>query len=108
MGRSAQPRFNRTDLVRGAVGFVVSVLGLVVAGWILPGIGFDGLLPVVLVALVMAVAGLVVRPVMVAIATPLGWLGVGSMGWPAPGCGVHRRASRIRRDNRRDRRPPCR
>jgi uncharacterized membrane protein YvlD (DUF360 family) len=75
MGRSAQPRFNRTDLVRGAVGFVVSVLGLVVAGLLLPGIGFDGLLPVVLVALVMALAGLVVRPVLVAIATPLGWLG---------------------------------
>lgn len=75
MGRSAQPRFTRTDLVRGAVGFVVSVLGLLVAGLLLPGIGFDGLLPVVLVALVMAVAGLVVRPVLVAIATPLGWLG---------------------------------
>lgn len=75
MGRSAQPRFTRTDLVRGAVGFVVSVLGLAVAGWLLPGIGFDGLLPIVLVALVMAVAGLVVRPVLVAVATPLGWLG---------------------------------
>jgi uncharacterized membrane protein YvlD (DUF360 family) len=75
MGRSAPSRLNRTDLVRGAVGFVVTVLGLAVAGWLLPGIGFDGLLPVVLVALVMAVAGLVVRPVLVAIATPLGWLG---------------------------------
>ncbi len=75
MGTSAQSRLNRTDLVRGAVGFAVSVLGLAVAGWLLPGIGFDGLLPIVLVAIVMAVAGLVVRPVLVAIATPLGWFG---------------------------------
>lgn len=53
----------------------MSVLGLALAGLLLPGLGFDGLLPIALVAIVMALAGLVVRPLLVAIATPLGWLG---------------------------------
>lgn len=75
MDRSARAGFDRTDATRAVVALAVSSLGLALAGWVLPGIAFDGLLPVVLVALVMAVAGLVVRPVLVAVATPLGWLG---------------------------------
>ncbi|HWS58674.1 MAG TPA: phage holin family protein, partial [Actinotalea sp.] len=66
---------DRTDLARAGIAFVAGVLGLAVAGLVLPGIGFDGLLPVVLVALVMALAGLVVRPLLVAVAPPLGWVG---------------------------------
>lgn len=75
MGRAGQPRLDRTDLARSGVSFVVSVLGLALAGLLLPGLGFDGLLPIALVAIVMALAGLVVRPLLAAIATPLGWLG---------------------------------
>ena len=75
MDRSTAFGFDRGDATRAVVALAVSSLGLALAGWILPGIAFDGWLPVVLVALVMAVAGLVVRPVLVAVATPLGWLG---------------------------------
>ena len=67
--------FTRSDVWRAVLGLVVSSLGLALAGWVLPGIAFDGLWPIVLVALVMAVLGLVFRPVLVAIATPLGMVG---------------------------------
>ena len=75
MDRSSPPRFERTDLVRALVALLVSSVGIAIAAWILPGISFDGAWPVLLVALVMAVVGLVIRPVLVAIATPLGMIG---------------------------------
>ena len=75
MATSPLAGFDRTDLVRAVVNLAVSSIGLAVAGWLLPGLAFDSALAVVLVALVLGVAGLVVRPVLVAIATPLGMLG---------------------------------
>src|SRR6478735_349309 len=75
MGRFESSGFHRSDVVRGGVALLVSSVGLALAGWILPGIAFDGWWPVVLVALVMAVVGLVIRPVLIAIATPLGMVG---------------------------------
>ncbi len=75
MRRSWLAGFDRSDVGRGVVALGATSLGLALAGWILPGLSFDGLWPVVLVALVMAVVGLVVRPVLVALATPLGMLG---------------------------------
>ena len=75
MRRSWLAGFDRSDVGRAVVALVASSLGLGLAGWILPGLSFDGWWPVVLVALVMALVGLVVRPVLVALATPLGMLG---------------------------------
>jgi uncharacterized membrane protein YvlD (DUF360 family) len=75
MGRPVSSGFNRSDVVRGAVALLVTSVGLALAGWILPGIAFDGWWPVVLVALAMAAVGLVIRPLLVAIATPFGMLG---------------------------------
>ena len=75
MRRSWLAGFDRSDVGRAVVALVASSLGLGLAGWILPGLSFDGWGPVVLVALVMALVGLVVRPVLVALATPLGMLG---------------------------------
>jgi len=66
---------DRTDAVRALVALVLSSAGLALAGWLLPGIAFDGVWPVVVVAVVMAVVGLVVRPVLVALATPVGMVG---------------------------------
>ena len=67
--------FDRSDVWRAVLALVASSLGLALAGWVLPGITFDGAWPVVLVALVMAVLGLLFRPVLVAVATPLGMVG---------------------------------
>ena len=75
MARSALDGFERSDVVRAVLALLASSIGFALAGWILPGLDFDGWEPVVLTALVMAVAGLVIRPVLVAIATPLGWAG---------------------------------
>ena len=55
MGRSVRTGFDRSDVWRGVVALLASIVGLALAGWILPGIDFDGWWPVVLVALVMAV-----------------------------------------------------
>ena len=65
----------KSDVWRAVVALLASTVGLALAGWILPGIAFDGWWPVVLVALVMAVVGLVIRPVLVALATPFGMVG---------------------------------
>jgi uncharacterized membrane protein YvlD (DUF360 family) len=75
MSRSLPAGFDRSDVGRALVALLATSVGLGLAGWILPGIAFDGAWPVVLVALVMAVVGLVIRPVLVAIATPLGMVG---------------------------------
>jgi uncharacterized membrane protein YvlD (DUF360 family) len=75
MGRSVRTGFDRSDVWRGIVALLASIVGLALAGWILPGIDFDGVWPVVVVALVMAVVGLVIRPVLVALATPFGMVG---------------------------------
>lgn len=75
MGRSGRARLSRSDVIRAVMALLLSSVGLALAAWILPGLGFDGVWPVVLVALVMAVVGLVIRPVLVAIATPLGMVG---------------------------------
>src|SRR4051795_10989569 len=75
MGRPWSVGFDRSDLWRGLVALLASSAGLALAGWILRGISFDGWWPVVLVALVMAVVGLVIRPVLVTLATPLGMVG---------------------------------
>ena len=75
MDRSGRARLSRSDVIRAVMALLLSSVGLALAAWILPGLGFDGVWPVVLVALVMAVVGLVIRPVLVAIATPLGMVG---------------------------------
>ena len=75
MGRSLLAGFDRSDVWRAIVALLASSVGLGLAGWILPGIAFDGWWPVLLVALVMAVVGLVIRPVLVALATPFGMVG---------------------------------
>jgi uncharacterized membrane protein YvlD (DUF360 family) len=75
MGRPWSVGFDRSDLWRGLVALLASSAGLGLAGWILRGISFDGVWPVVAVALVMAVVGLVIRPVLVTLATPLGMVG---------------------------------
>ena len=66
---------NRSDIMRAVVALVLSSAGLALAAWILPGLGFDGVLPVIVVAVVVAAIGLVIRPLLVAIATPLGMVG---------------------------------
>jgi len=75
MGRSWFAGFDRSDVGRALVALVASSVGLGLAGWILPDLAFDGVGPVVVVAVVMAVVGLVIRPVLVALATPLGMVG---------------------------------
>ena len=75
MGRSWFAGLDRSDVGRALVALAATSAGLGLAGVILPGLDFDGSWPVVLVALVMAVVGLVIRPVLVAIATPLGMVG---------------------------------
>ena len=75
MDWSGRARLNRSDGIRAVAALLLSSVGLALAGWILPGLTFDGVWPILLVALVMAVVGLVIRPVLVAIATPLGMVG---------------------------------
>src|SRR6478609_1682912 len=75
MSRPVLAGFDRSDVGRAIVALLASTVGLALSGWILPGISFDGWWPIVLVALVMAVVGLVVRPVLVALATPFGMVG---------------------------------
>jgi uncharacterized membrane protein YvlD (DUF360 family) len=75
MGRSLLAGFDRSDVGRAVLALLASSIGFGLAGWLLPGIAFDGWMPVLLTALVMAVAGLVIRPVLVTVATPLGWAG---------------------------------
>ena len=75
MGRSLLAGFDRSDVGRAVLALLASSIGFGLAGWLLPGIAFDGWMPVLLTALIMAVAGLVIRPVLVAVATPLGWAG---------------------------------
>lgn len=73
--RPRPARFQRGDLGRALAAFVAAVLGLAVATWMLPGVTIDGVGPLLLVALVVAVVGAVLRPVLVALATWLGWPG---------------------------------
>jgi uncharacterized membrane protein YvlD (DUF360 family) len=75
MVRPGPARLRRSDVIRSVVALLLSSAGLALAAWILPGLGFDGVLPVLLVAVVMAVVGLVIRPLLVAVATPLGMAG---------------------------------
>src|SRR6478609_1955805 len=75
MGRSVLAGFDRSDVWRAIVALLASSVGLGLAGWILPGLRFDGWWQVVLVALVMALVGLVIRPLLVALATPFGMVG---------------------------------
>ena len=75
MVRPGPARLSRSDVIRSVVALLLSSAGLALAAWILPGLGFDGVLPVLLVAVVMAVVGLVIRPLLVAVATPLGMAG---------------------------------
>jgi uncharacterized membrane protein YvlD (DUF360 family) len=69
----AHPR--ASDLLRGLVTLLAAVLGLALADWLLAGITIDGPEPLLLVALALAVIGAVLRPVLVAVATLLGWPG---------------------------------
>lgn len=75
MGRSRFDGFDRSDVWRAVLALLASSIGFGLAGWLLPGIAFDGWMPVLLTALVMALAGLVIRPVLVSLATPLGMAG---------------------------------
>jgi uncharacterized membrane protein YvlD (DUF360 family) len=69
----AQPRW--ADVVRGLVALVAAALGLALADRVLPDLTIDGLVPLLLVALALAVLGGLLRPALVALATLLGWPG---------------------------------
>lgn len=68
-------RLRAGDALRALVSLIAAAVALGVAGWILPNLSFDSWTVVVAVACVLAVAGLVLRPVLVAIASALGWVG---------------------------------
>ena len=69
----ARPR--GSDLVRGLVALVASALGLALADLVLGDLTIDGIGPLLLLALAMAVVGAFLRPALVALATLLGWPG---------------------------------
>lgn len=68
-------RLTTGDLGRAAAAVTATALGLALSGAVLPGLSFDSWWVVAGVALVLSVVGLVLRPVLVAVATPLGWPG---------------------------------
>ncbi len=63
------------DVLRAAASLVATLLGLWISALLLPGLTFDGWPAVLLVALTLGAAGLVLRPVLVVVLTPLGWAG---------------------------------
>jgi uncharacterized membrane protein YvlD (DUF360 family) len=69
----ARPR--GSDLVRGLVALVASASGLALADLALGDLTIDGIGPLLLLALAMAVVGAFLRPALVALATLLGWPG---------------------------------
>jgi len=69
----ARPRWS--DVARGLGVLVASALGLALADLVLEDLTIDGLGPLLLVALALAVLGALLRPVLVALATLLGWPG---------------------------------
>ena len=77
--RSRQPlparRVTRADLVRGLVAFVASLVGLAVADAALDGLRLDGWAALLVVAFLLALVGALLRPVLVSLATLLGWPG---------------------------------
>jgi uncharacterized membrane protein YeaQ/YmgE (transglycosylase-associated protein family) len=65
----------RDDLTGALASLVAGIVGLWLAGWLLPGLTIDGWLWLVAGALALAVAGAVFQPVLVWLATTLGWVG---------------------------------
>ena len=74
-GRRPSIRPHRGDLVRGAAGLLAGILGLAVADLLLEGLTIDGIGQLVLAALALGVVGWLLRPLLVAAATVLGWPG---------------------------------
>ena len=67
-------------LVRGAVLLVVDALSLAAASWIMPGLNFQAVsasprwVVIVAAAVLLAIVNLLIRPIILLIAKPLGWL----------------------------------
>ncbi len=64
-----------SDVVGGLVALVTSALGFAVANAVLDDLTISGPGPLLLLALALAIVGTVLRPVLVALATMLGWPG---------------------------------
>ena len=67
-------------LLRGAVLWVVDALSLAAASWIMPGLNFQAVgasprwVVIVAAALLLAIVNLLIRPIILLIARPLGWI----------------------------------
>lgn len=67
-------------LVRLAIVWVINAISLAGAAWLLPGMSFDSVaatpqwVVVVAAALVLAVVNLLLRPIVLVLARPLGWI----------------------------------
>lgn len=64
-----------SDLLRGLLALLASAVGIAFADWVLPDVEVAGLWSLLLVAIVLAVVGALLRPALVALATVLGWVG---------------------------------
>jgi uncharacterized membrane protein YvlD (DUF360 family) len=72
-------RIRLTDLLRLVVAWLVSAAALGVAVRLLPGVEATGFLPLLGVAAVTGLVGMLIRPVLVELAAVIGWLAVGAM-----------------------------
>lgn len=80
MDRPATPaprsrRLRRGDLGRALLGLAGATLGLVIASWILPGFDVHGIEEALVVAVLVAVSGAVLRVLLVEGAVLVGWVG---------------------------------
>ena len=73
--RPSKWRLSIGDLGRFAVGLVASTLGLQLADWLLPRFDVGGWERAFVAALLIAMLSALLRPVLVALATRLGWVG---------------------------------
>lgn len=65
-----------SDVVRLAVTWVLSALALALTARLLPGFSVDSWLPLIVAAAATGVVGMIVRPVLVAVAARIGWVAV--------------------------------
>ena len=71
-------RLRVSDLVRMALAWAISSLALIAADWLLPGMHAKSRWWLVAAAAIPGVFGLVLRHVLVQVASILGWLAVGA------------------------------
>ena len=69
-------RLRLSDLGRMALAWAISSLALIAAAALLPGLSSSSPWQLVAAAAVTAIFGIIIRPVLIAVATTIGWLAV--------------------------------